>query len=153
MVVFKGEISQKCKRYVTNKIVPLYIPIISVFPFWLWSIIMIFEHGWPFAIATASLTIFPLVFYIPVKKSEEPKIYPTTVSISDNGIIISESSMFWCEKTVEVVKAVIDCGDWYFLEFYMFNKSPHFVCQKDLISEGTIEEFEKIFDGKIIRRK
>jgi hypothetical protein len=28
-----------------------------------------------------------------------------------------------------------------------------FICQKDLLTEGTLEEFESLFEGKIIKKK
>ena len=38
--------------------------------------------------------------------------------------------------------------------FFIFPyKSQRFVCQKDLLVQGTIEEFEAVFEGKIVRKK
>ncbi len=36
--------------------------------------------------------------------------------------------------------------------FYLPNFNRRFICQKDLITEGTIEEFEEIFKDKIVRK-
>ena len=47
-------------------------------------------------------------------------------------------------------KKVVDMGDWYKIYFYFPHKSNIFLCQKDLIVQGTIEEFENIMYGKIV---
>ena len=57
------------------------------------------------------------------------------------------------EKFGEIlnVKQVTDYGDFYDIVFY----SPRWrscICQKDLIVQGTIEEFEEKFKDKIIRK-
>ena len=44
---------------------------------------------------------------------------------------------------------IVDYGEWYYLVFDYGDKDLYFVCQKDLLTGGTIEEFENIFEGKI----
>ena len=53
----------------------------------------------------------------------------------------------------ENVKCIFDFGDWYHIVFKFPTKSIYCVCQKNLLEEGTIEEFETIFEGKIVRKK
>ena len=40
----------------------------------------------------------------------------------------------------------------YEFKFYGLAGSMFFICQKDLIVEGSIEEFEKLFEDKIVRK-
>ena len=47
------------------------------------------------------------------------------------------------------VKRVYDYRCWYYLEIDFGD--PYFICQKDLLTEGTLEEFEALFEGKIVR--
>lgn|GEM_PF-2504130 len=63
-------------------------------------------------------------------------------------------------KTISDVRKVIDYGEWYEIVFYG-RKNGYYadeknllycICQKDLIVTGTIEDFEKLFEGKIIRK-
>ena len=49
------------------------------------------------------------------------------------------------------IKEVRDMGTFYAIIFYFPNRDRTFICQKDLIEEGTIEEFEHIFEDKIVR--
>lgn len=53
------------------------------------------------------------------------------------------------------IKQIIDYGEFYQIKLYFvahigfeFNI---FICQKDLLTKGTLEEFEKMFDDKIVR--
>ena len=55
-------------------------------------------------------------------------------------------------KSVSRVKRVIDCGEWYYIIFKFGDIGNSWVCQKDLLIQGTIEDFEKLFEGKIIRK-
>ena len=50
------------------------------------------------------------------------------------------------------IKKVIDYGEFYYLYLYRIDPSKSIVCQKDLLINGTIEEFEKLFEGKIRRK-
>lgn len=43
-------------------------------------------------------------------------------------------------------------GEFYDIIFYFSNKVLNCICQKDLIVEGTMEEFEKLFEDKIVRK-
>lgn len=65
----------------------------------------------------------------------------TVATLHQNGIIKT--------KAISKVKKVIDYGEFYYLFVYRWDASYGIVCQKDLLIEGTIEEFEKLFEGKI----
>lgn len=68
----------------------------------------------------------------------------TIVSNHQNGVIQSYK--------ISKIKKVIDYGKFYYLFLYRLDPSKGIVCQKDLLINGTIEEFEKIFEGKILRK-
>ena len=55
-------------------------------------------------------------------------------------------------RSIDDVKKVIDMGRFYDIIFYFPNQWANCICQKDLIVEGTIEEFEKLFEDKIVRK-
>lgn len=72
--------------------------------------------------------------------------------------IIIESDNVICEihkdkykRRVNNVKCIYDFGDFYDMRF--FNCIDYkYICQKNLISEGSVEEFEALFEGKIIKK-
>ena len=69
-----------------------------------------------------------------------------------NNYLECEGDQFHDIKSIDRVKSVIDYGEWYQIEFRLPGNSQRFICQKDLITQGTIEDFENLFADKIIRR-
>ena len=51
------------------------------------------------------------------------------------------------------IKKVKDFGDYYAMTLpgICVIISGYFICEKDLLTNGTIERFEELFDGKIVR--
>ena len=73
--------------------------------------------------------------------------------IQDNEITESleiENKTIWSHcNNISDVKFVIDWGMWYEIKFKkLFSKT--IICDKNLISQPTIEEFENHFKDKII---
>ena len=61
------------------------------------------------------------------------------------------------EITVPIsgIKQIEDYGDFYRIKLYVVSYIGYdfdiFICQKNLLTKGTLEEFEKMFDNKIVR--
>lgn len=53
---------------------------------------------------------------------------------------------------IKSAKKVTDYGDFYFIAFSPFLPVPDIVCQKDLLSKGTLEEFELLFGERIVKK-
>lgn len=57
---------------------------------------------------------------------------------------------------VSGIKQIKDYGEFYRIKLYVVSYIGYdfdiFNCQKDLLIKGTLEEFEKMFDNKIVRR-
>ena len=53
-------------------------------------------------------------------------------------------------RMLNSVKEILDYGEWYYFIFNYEDRDPYFVCQKDLLTQGTLEEFEALFEGKIV---
>lgn len=82
------------------------------------------------------------------KKNNVPK----QVYIKED-IIVCVSSQVVENRKITDVKEVEDYGEYYALRFSIFcGYSPNFVCQKNLLIHGTLEEFEALFEGKITRK-
>ncbi len=78
---------------------------------------------------------------------------PEQIIIYDD-IIETTGREKYCYKQLKLydVKYVMDYGLYYVFIFYFPNLDRRFICQKDLITEGTIKEFEEIFKDKIVRK-
>lgn len=51
---------------------------------------------------------------------------------------------------LDKVKSVTDYGAFYDIKADMW--PIHFYCQKDLLTQGTLEDFEKLFADKLVRK-
>lgn len=152
MIEFKGELSEKAKKYVLN---------CNTFgSVCVWMSIAIIGSAITIAVALLTYKIIlvflvPFAFvacigFIPLKKEVFQRV-PKSILI-ESGIIHLENDLQEISNAVENVKKVYDMGDWYHIIFYFPHKSIFFICQKDLLTAGSLEEFEKIFEGKIVRK-
>ena len=78
--------------------------------------------------------------------------YPFLISFDTEIISITMKSILRKfsknhELSISSTKAVEDYGDF----FYVITDEGSVLCQKDLINEGTIEQFEELFKDKIVR--
>ena len=157
MIEFKGEISSKCKKYLQNYssrragfaclILTLIVGVIACVAaiFWHRAILLII-------IAPLIMTVFAFIPEINAPLKVFNKSIPRKIVI-ENGIIEFSSDECNQYETAENVKCIFDFGDWYHIVFKFPTKSIYCVCQKDLLVQGTIEEFEAVFEGKIVRKK
>lgn len=76
---------------------------------------------------------------------------PKRIYITANTIV-SVSNKTPVKQEIENVKEVRDYGEYYALFFNNFSNYSQFVCQKNLLTKGSIEEFESLFEGKIVKK-
>ena len=91
-----------------------------------------------------------LITYIPKSKKEQKSLTPKRI-FTDGESIICVADRYTESRFIDDVKKVKDYGEFYELFFPLGKVSEKFICQKDLLSKGTLEEFEALFDRKIIR--
>ncbi len=112
----------------------------------------IISENWWILIFYGLLFIFiPLLTRIPKSKKEKFEMTPKKIVI-DEEYIVCTAVKYSESRLIEDVKTIIDYGDFYDINFPFGKVSEKFICQKDLMVKGTIEEFEKIFEGKIQRK-
>ena len=96
--------------------------------------------------------IIPLITLIPNTKKERERFNKLRVFTDDEYIVASWGSDSEEFKLIEDVKTVNDYGEFYQLIFPLEKGiSNRFICQKKLLTKGTLEEFEALFEGKVIR--
>ena len=71
--------------------------------------------------------------------------------VTDNDYIISIADKYSDSRNINDVKLVRDFGEFYEIIFPFGKISEKFICQKNLLVKGTIEEFEALFGDKIVR--
>ena len=162
MFEFKGTISTEAEKHMWKQeklfgVFLLYIGITLVLP-----IVVLISSGlkeilefeiWKVLLPYCSLYIIvPLIALIPKNEKEKEK-YRTQMVFSDDEYIVSIQGNGEEEcKCLSDVKSCIDYGEFYQLMFPIGNISYSFICQKNLLTKGTLEEFESLFEGKIIRK-
>lgn len=150
MIKFDGELSTKCRLYAINRDrrLLLYVMIILMTPLVVLNIIMALNIN-------IFLLLFVPIFLIVIIASYlyKPKVQKSMlchIEINEE-IITMEVDEKYSERKICDVKRIIDYGEFYVIEFY-FPGVLYIVCQKKLIVEGTLDEFEHFFDVKIIKK-
>lgn len=157
MIIFSGVVSdaiqsktfKKRQKYVfrvcaIGSVALIIISGIFWFIFWFESI-----KEWC-VLSGILIVVMMLQLWTPRKKLPFRWEYHITI---DKEKIVVETPL-WpkiLEKPIKKIKKVLDDEDCYYVIYGDMNNS--IVCQKDLLTEGSIEEFEALFQGKIIRKK
>lgn len=154
MIEFKGELSEKNQKIMSNKIQrqpsitggcvsSLILAVIVT--------VLMAEVDVIFAIGYIPCGFVIVVSFLPVPKKNWHLVCPQSVVIDDEGIT-STGIKFSDYRLLSQIKRIDDCGDYYKFWFEFPHQSPYFLCQKDLIVQGSNEEFEEMFADKIVRK-
>ena len=85
----------------------------------------------------------------------EIKLGEVTQRIYINDGLVNAVSCEGRTRSAQIcaIKKVKDFGDYYAMTLpgICAIVSVYFICEKDLLTNGTIEQFEELFDGKIVR--
>ncbi len=154
MFEFKGEITGQGKEYLyslhkkTTKVMAItYISMAAVVLI-VASICM--RIWWGPLCGVLFIPLFWLVKLNPTK-GQYALIAPSRIVINEDTISFENKKTHMLQY-LESVDSVID-----FEEFYLFKFTERrpineaYICQKDLIVNGTIEEFESVFADKIVK--
>lgn len=80
--------------------------------------------------------------YLMIKVSKD-RLVPKCITINDGVISLIINSGSTDSRKIEQVKAVKDYGEYYTLTFKgFFTVSSFYICQKDLLTQGSIEELK-----------
>ena len=152
MFKFDGELSTVSKLYDVKqgqKMFAIVLPI-GMSPLIIFNILLAFNTSLLLLIfvpAILGVIVSAICLCIP---KDWNKTRTCHIEIDEELMKIELENYF--ERATEDVKKVLDYGEFYEFRFY-FPWCFGVICQKDLLVEGTIEEFEKFFDGKIVRKK
>ena len=93
-----------------------------------------------------------LIAESPIKKNALRFKWNFTIRIDEKNIYKLHQGVE-IEKAIPLtkIKRVIDAGEFYYIVFSDINNS--YICQKDLLINGTIAEFEYYFKDKLKKRK
>ena len=154
MIVFKGDLSKDTKKHLADKrrkkyifmtllidiIMCLVIVLMFSFTYKITSLILLEICG--------CILIFILfqMFIIFKMKVEDDIPFPNSVVI-ENEKFIYEGVKIYNERNFNEIKQLIDYGNFYIIKCNLaYDKPFKYFLQKNLIVEGTIEEFEKLME-------
>lgn len=152
MIKFEGELSGSAKKYFQSYARTLFLKIwVVVAALVLLGVLFvsIVAEFWGLLIATFVFLLVStgLVFVVTVKQP------PFRIFIEDEYVVYQCDSPKGYEEYKKILEAekLIDYGEFYHIVYPIGNMSDKFICQKDLLVEGTLEDFEAYFQGKIVR--
>ena len=162
MIEFKGELTGEAKKFLSIKKAQTFVPIfiitalIWILPaIWLSSLgvalldlasNLLFLGISVLLISAVTLLIFPRIGLS--KSSLNRKVF---IDLEEQVVVqvVNNEERFHLLDTVE---KVFDYGEYYWISFRRGDKDVDFIIQKNLLTTGTLEEFEALFDGKIERK-
>lgn len=158
MIEFKGKMSKKGKWLIKRiQTFPIFFvcPLAVIFVAMPIMGIMIFGSDFSIeklptmAFSYGVGVILMFIFCLLINNKND---IPLCIEIVKGKTIKSKCRKKTYVHSIQEVRKVIDYGNFYSIRINKQFEHGHFLCQKDLLTKGSIEEFEKIFKGKIIRK-
>ena len=155
MIIFQGDLSSKCKQYVSlqNRKATFIIAWISAALLLIPTILLSIFWEWIVIFFTIPLLLAPFIAKISAAKTDDGWLYPTKIEIDTQEnppLLLAVSDKFHVLRNSMQIKHIIDMGDWYVFVFRFPYKAKQFVCEKVLLCQGTVREFEEIFKDEIV---
>lgn len=157
LIEFKGALTGASKRHIIKKQMNMQLlaaAFVSVM-FGVPSIIAMLSNASRFlaSMFLLAILIYDLFSILPPGKTGQRIFMPKRIFLNlDEGTIVHECEKMERFHMIDDVKKIIDYGEFYDFVFTFSARDIYFICQKDLLVCGTIEEFESLFEGKIERR-
>ena len=160
MVEFKGKISEDIKKSIYQKrlrvmgiIILLFVAVFGACMFGVIFFdgeISVREDGYigDVLIMLGGCTLLALWLLIaPYSKRQKDTAWEFRVKITaENVSVVNVTDNIRIRKPINKIRKVTDFGEYYLLHYAIIDS---FICEKALLCNGTLEEFEEIFKGKI----
>lgn len=154
MIVFEGKLSEQSKKAINKnltllKFVSMIITsVIVAIPI----TFLVIKDDLIWAVAYAFIPVLLIGGSLPVPKKNEYLFCPTRILIDSSSnelyVILNNNKI---TRHFDDIVRVNDFGEHYKIKFKFPHKSIYFLCQKDLIVQGTLEEFETLFQDKLVQ--
>ena len=147
MVRFEGQLNEECKKLLKRQ--KFFAAVVSIaFSFTVTAPIIIVlalaVTKWIFLCLILLLAFFIYQYYY------DRMGYQISIIVDQDYVKgIGEKQYQEYSTSIEKVVEVIDMGSWFRIKLD-FKINMFLICQKDLLVEGTLEEFEEIFKDKLV---
>lgn len=150
-IEFKGNVDGKTKKFIINQLNKIPIIIASVL-----AVIIIGAFALFYFVGKMDLLIFCgaivvaltlVAIMVFAKPASRPNMYNEHVIISDT-LVSWLSSDSYREKDISGVLYVEVYAEFYHI---VFEDADDCICQKRLLTQGTLDDFETLFNNKLIK--
>lgn len=151
MIVFKGELSENVKKEMSRNFRKILLVLCLSFALITGVVILVLtlKLNHMFAFCFVFPALFLILPFLPFKLEAGSEFLIEKIEISDEDIAVHTKESFnW--YGVEHVKKIVNKSDCYIIYVRQGLAKMEIVCQKDLITEGTLEEFEEKFADFLI---
>jgi len=156
MIEFAGEYTEKCLRFYKKRdfcmffLISIIVSLLGAFFVVLFAVLA--EELW-FLSFLSVFVIIGIGFSV-YESKKAVKRMPNRIVIEDGRINIyyhygQENDLV---RLLEDVCYVEDYNEWYYIKFNYESRYGYCACEKNRLVEGSIEDFEKLFEGKIVRK-
>lgn len=162
MIEFQGSISEKNQLDRMKKLDKKVTQVSILGLIFIWLVVIaiglplrILQDLWGELIfcSLIMLTVPILSAYTPKKVILRFRISPHII-ITEKDLSLelrSNGKEVWRIRKISKVKKVLDCGEVYYIIFKFGDITNSWICQKNNIINGTIEEFEALFQTKLVK--
>lgn len=162
MIEFQGSISEKNQLDRMKKLDKKVTQVSILGLIFIWLVVIaiglplrILQDLWGKLIfcSLIMLTVPILSAYTPKKVILRFRISPHII-ITEKDLSLeswSNGKEVWRIRKISKVKKVLDCGEVYYIIFKFGDITNSWICQKNNIINGTIEEFESLFQTKLVK--
>ena len=160
MIEFKGKISEHIKKSIYQKRLRvmglIVLCFVAVFGISMFTVIFLDgeisarENGYikDVLIMLIGCTLLSLWLIIaPYSKRQREQAWEFRVKINEENVSVTNvTDNIRIRKEIGKIRKVSDKGEYYLLHYALIDS---FICEKSLLVNGTLEEFESLFEGKI----
>ena len=155
MIKFDGHLTGRAEKHFHKRARELGQKIILLAELFLLPVAIYISWGLrSWQVIVGYLLLFGFIFlltFIPKSAKEKKAWLPKRINVEDE-YISCVADKYSESKRIDEAKCVLDFGEFYEVVFPFGKMSEKFICQKSLLTEGTLEEFEALFADKIKRK-
>ena len=160
MVEFKGKISEHIKKNIYQRrlrVMGLIILVfVAVFGASMFTVIFLDgeisarENGYINDVLIMLIGCVLLATWLvaaPYSKRQRSEAWEFRIKINEDNVSVTNvTDNIRIRKPIGKIRKVSDKGEYYLLHYALIDS---FICEKSLMVNGTAEEFERLFEGKI----
>lgn len=155
IIEFKGELFGKTRKFILDKLRKrdFYVSLFISSFFAIFNVLAAIYCNPICLIFLVALISLPIISLFAMTKKSQKELFPNRIFIDKiDECIVIQGAAYERFHMLSTVKNVYDYGEFYYFSFYHGDGEDFAICQKSLLTTGTLEEFEEIFSDKLVRK-